>query len=60
MSDHIWKAKRPMPTARSGLGLAAASNGKLYAVGGMDDQLPQGNPLGNPGNVLPTVEEYDR
>jgi N-acetylneuraminic acid mutarotase len=48
-----------MPTARFDLGLAAASNGKLYAVGGMDDKVPQSNPSGNPGNVLTTVEEYD-
>jgi N-acetylneuraminic acid mutarotase len=29
-----WGSKTPMPTARDSLGLAAAPNGKLYAVGG--------------------------
>jgi N-acetylneuraminic acid mutarotase len=48
-----------MPTARFDLGLAAASNGKVYAIGGMDDKVPQSNPAGNPGNILATVEEYD-
>jgi N-acetylneuraminic acid mutarotase len=46
---NTWATKAPMPTARSGLGLAAASNGKLYAVGGTD--------TGN--TTLATVEEYD-
>ena len=31
---NTWVAKAPMPTARSNLALAAAGNGKLYAVGG--------------------------
>ena len=43
----IWAARAAMPTARNSLGVAAASNGKLYAVGGED------------GNNLGTVEEYD-
>jgi hypothetical protein len=44
-----WATKAPMPTARGGLGFAAASNGKLYAVGGSDTS----------SNPLATVEEYD-
>jgi N-acetylneuraminic acid mutarotase len=45
-----WTTKKPMPTARSSLGLAAASDGKLYAVGGSK----------GPGDDrLPTVEAYD-
>ena len=44
-----WATKAPMPTARSALGLAA-SNGKLYAVGGFSNR--------SEGSVA-TVEEYD-
>lgn len=44
-----WTIKAPMPTGRTRLGLAAASNGKLYAVGGA---VP-----GNP--AFRTLEEYD-
>jgi N-acetylneuraminic acid mutarotase len=43
-----WATGAPMTTARFGLGLAAASNGKLYAVGGSSG-----------GFGLSTVEEYD-
>lgn len=43
-----WTARTPMPTARSGLGVAAAPNGKLYAIGGNGS-----------GGHLATVEEYD-
>src|SRR5216684_4515631 len=43
-----WATRASMPTARYGLGLAAASNGKLYAVGGYDGSTS-----------LTTVEEYD-
>ncbi len=42
-----WATKASMPTARYLLGAAAASSGKLYAIGG----------LGN--GILATVEEYD-
>ena len=37
-----------MPTARAALGVAAASNGRVYAIGGTDS-----------GGTLATVEEYD-
>lgn len=42
-----WASKNPMPTARTGLGLAL-SNGKLYAIGGK-----------NQTSNLGTVEEYE-
>lgn len=44
-----WTQKAPMLTSRSGFALAAAGNGKLYAVGGST----------NGTNVVRTVEEYD-
>jgi N-acetylneuraminic acid mutarotase len=43
-----WGIRAPMLIARSGHGLAAAPNGKLYAVGGYDGT-----------NFLNSVEEYD-
>lgn len=47
-----WGVKAPMPTPRSGLGVVAASNGRLYAIGGFG-----GAACG--GSVCSTVEEYD-
>ena len=32
--NRVCRYEAPMPTARRGLGLAAAANVKLYAVGG--------------------------
>jgi N-acetylneuraminic acid mutarotase len=46
-----WTTKSPMPTARNGLGLAAASNGRVYAVGGYA--------YGPSAVWFATVEEYD-
>ena len=43
-----WSSSASMPTARAEIGLAAAPNGKLYAVGGSSGAGP-----------LTTVEEYD-
>ncbi len=43
----VWARKTDMPTSRYGLGLAAGTNGKTYAIGGA-------NPVG-----LATMEEYD-
>jgi formylglycine-generating enzyme required for sulfatase activity len=46
---NTWKVMANMPTARSLLGAATGSNGKIYAIGG-----------GNSGGVpLASVEEYD-
>jgi hypothetical protein len=44
-----WTTRAPMQIARKGFGLAAANNGKLYAVGGVDEELRQ----------LASLEEYD-
>lgn len=44
-----WRTRAPMPTARRGLAVASAPNGKIYAVGGYTGQLETVN----------TVEEYD-
>jgi subtilisin family serine protease len=43
-----WETRTSMPTARGYLGLAAANNGKIYAVGGWDGQ-----------SFLDYMEEYD-
>jgi uncharacterized repeat protein (TIGR01451 family) len=43
-----WATMAPMPTARAALGVAVATNGKIYAIGGDIDGVPQS-----------TVEEYD-
>jgi N-acetylneuraminic acid mutarotase len=48
-ATNVWTTKTPMPTARGALGLVAAPNGKLYAVGGNDIAVAP----------LATVEEYD-
>ena len=42
-----WTARSPMPTARSWLGVTAAADGRIYAVGGLN------------GRPLATVEAYD-
>ena len=44
-----WKSLKPMPTPRGELAVAAASNGRIYAIGGV---VKAGTPLS-------TVEEYD-
>jgi hypothetical protein len=44
-----WKKIAPMITSRAGLGLTAASNGKIYAVGGIDAT----------GKTLKSAEVYD-
>ena len=41
-----WATKASMPTARHNLGVASASNGKIYAIGGYN------------GGYLSTNEEY--
>src|SRR4051795_13026756 len=48
-----WATRAPMPTARNGLGLAAASYGQLYAVGGSNSGCS------NSSIALAPVEEYD-
>jgi len=50
-SGGTWTTEAPMPTARIGLAVATASNGKLYAIGGSNGS----------GSIvyLATVEEYD-
>src|SRR5207248_1818808 len=48
-STNTWSVVAPMHTPRDGLGVAAAENGKLYAIGGWTT-----------GDVLTNaVEEYD-
>jgi N-acetylneuraminic acid mutarotase len=49
-ATNAWTTRALMPTSRSELGLAAAANGKLYAVGGGNNDSP---------GVLNVVEEYD-
>ena len=45
--ESAWTSMTPMPTARGGLGVAVV-NGKIYAIGGLSDDLPVNN-----------IEEYD-
>ncbi len=47
-----WRARASMPTARVGLGVAAASNGRIYAIGGYGGTYYS-------SKALATVEEYD-
>ena len=44
-----WKILSPMPTPRGELAVAASTNGKIYAIGG----------IGRSGAILDIVEEYD-
>jgi non-specific serine/threonine protein kinase len=46
-SGPVWTVRSPMPTARSWLGVTAAADGRIYAVGGLN------------GRPLTTVEAYD-
>jgi len=46
-AENEWAAMAPMPTARGGLGVAVV-NGKIYAIGGVDDD-----------GQLAVNEEYD-
>lgn len=48
-----WTTKPNMPTERVGFGIAATSEGKIYVIGGLDDDSD------GPINVYNTVEEYD-
>lgn len=48
---NTWTTRPSMPTSREALGVAAALNGKLYAIGGLYDQ--------NPGTTFyTTIEEF--
>jgi N-acetylneuraminic acid mutarotase len=49
-----WATRAPMPTSRYRLGLAGASNGKVYAVGGTGQDAG-----GSWIPALSTLEEYD-
>jgi PKD repeat protein/N-acetylneuraminic acid mutarotase len=48
-SPDAWTARSDMPTARWHLGVAATTNGKIYAMGGMPDGY----------HFIATNEEYD-
>src|SRR2546423_913856 len=53
LTDPSWNTRATrasMPTPRGRLGVAAASNGKIYAIGGYNTDF---------GGFLSTVEEYD-
>ncbi|MEW6232559.1 MAG: kelch repeat-containing protein, partial [Chloroflexota bacterium] len=47
-ATNTWVARASMPTARHSFGVVAASNGKIYVIGGY-----------NSSGFLATVEEYD-
>jgi N-acetylneuraminic acid mutarotase len=42
VDESSWNALMPMPTARGGLGVAVV-NGKIYAIGGLSNDLPVSN-----------------
>jgi N-acetylneuraminic acid mutarotase len=46
-TENEWSVRKPMPTAREGLGVAWL-NGKIYAIGGLNDE-----------GILAVNEEYD-
>ena len=46
-TENEWSVRKPMPTAREGLGVAWL-NGKIYAIGGLNDE-----------DILAVNEEYD-
>jgi N-acetylneuraminic acid mutarotase len=46
-TENEWSVRKPMPTAREGLGVAWL-NGKIYAIGGLNDEA-----------ILAVNEEYD-
>jgi N-acetylneuraminic acid mutarotase len=46
-AENEWTTRKPMPTARGGLGVAVV-NGKIYAIGGKNDEIS-----------LAVNEEYD-
>jgi N-acetylneuraminic acid mutarotase len=48
-ATHSWSALASLPTARGGLALVAARNGRIYAIGGDDGAF---------GTALATVEAY--
>src|SRR5439155_1569740 len=48
-ATNTWVSCPAMPTARAELGVAAADNGKLYAIGGINGT----------GATLATVEQFD-
>ena len=51
-----WTTMAPMPTARGGLGVATV-NGKIYAIGGLNGDLPVNvNEQYNPGTNTWTTE----
>jgi N-acetylneuraminic acid mutarotase len=50
----VWSTKAPMPTARCLIGLASASNGRIYAVGGTSGS---GGPFAS--TYFASLEEYN-
>ena len=58
-SSPAWAARTAMPTPRSGLAVAVASNGKLYAIGGAGSTADWPSSPPYPEWAVATVEEYD-
>ncbi len=61
MPSSAWKTRTSMPTARGSLGVALASNGKIYAIGGVRDTVEEYDPATNtwtPRASMPTARAY--
>jgi len=58
-ATNSWSTKAPMPTARAGLEAATGPDGKIYAIGGVDNPGSYSGQSTLNGDIVGTVEAYD-